>query len=107
VDQMLRRRAQQHPYTPSQTVNWLSWLAHQMGIHGQTAFYLERLQLDWLPRRQSLTIRVCTGLVFRLLSGPVLEQYAQFVWPNYLQGLGQNVGLVVGLLFGDILISKL
>jgi hypothetical protein len=68
---VLRRRAQQLPYTPGQTVNWLGWLAHQMDVHGQTVFDLERPQLNWLPRRQRKTTRICTGLGIGLVFGPV------------------------------------
>jgi hypothetical protein len=89
VNQMLRRRAAEHRYTPEQTVQWLSWLAGQMARHGETVFYLERLQTDWLPQQQERTIRVGYGLVVRLLAGLV------FV---LVYGLG--VGLIVGLAAG-------
>ena len=52
VDRVLRRRAAERRYAPEQTAHWLSWLATQMANHGQTVFYLEQLQLDWLPKQQ-------------------------------------------------------
>src|SRR6202035_5658538 len=69
VNQMLRRRAVEHRYKPEQTVHWLSWLASQMANHGQTIFYLERLQIDWFPKRLRWAILVCYGLVETMVFG--------------------------------------
>jgi hypothetical protein len=44
-------------------------LAGQVVNHGQTLFYLERLQFDWLPQGQRRAIRVCCRLVFGLVVG--------------------------------------
>lgn len=49
VKRMLERRGGPPPYTPEQITRWLSWLAKSMRKHDQTIFYLERLQLSWLP----------------------------------------------------------
>jgi hypothetical protein len=73
VNQMLRRRAAESAYTPKQTVHWLSWLAIQMSHHGQTVFYLEGLQIDWLPQRQRGAIRAGYRLVVGLVVGLVYE----------------------------------
>ena len=51
VDRMLGRPGVKHSYTCVQTVRWLSWLAAQMANHGQTVFYLERLQPGWAALR--------------------------------------------------------
>jgi hypothetical protein len=40
-----------------------------MAKHGQTVFYLERLQLDWLPNRLRWVILLCNELVVWLISG--------------------------------------
>jgi hypothetical protein len=77
VKQMLQRGATESRYTMEETVHWLTWLALVMTRHGQTVFYLERLQTAWLPLRQRKTIR----LWMKLVVGPV-------------------VGLVVGLAIG-------
>src|SRR5262249_2062223 len=69
VDQMLRRRATEHRSLPEHTVGWLRWLASQMTKHGQTVFYLERLQSDWLPERQRRAIRVDDNLAFGPIGG--------------------------------------
>jgi hypothetical protein len=92
VNQMLRRRAAERRYTPEQSVQWLSWLAAQMGKHGQTVFYLERMQFDWLPRRQGQSIRVCNRLAFGLVVGSVLSLVTGLVF-------GPVFGLVFGLAF--------
>jgi eukaryotic-like serine/threonine-protein kinase len=123
VNQMLRRRAAEHRYTPERTVRWLTWLADQMGKHGQTVFYLERLQRDWLHRKrlwatqgreQLSAIHVCTVLTSGLVGGLV----AGLVWVPVI-GLvewlamgaaalvrllivGLAVGLVLGLVAGQL-----
>ena len=73
-----------HP--KARTVRWLAWLAGAMTRQGQTVFYLERLQPEWLPtpalrRRYALTDRVGAGLGAGLVFGLLF-------------------GLVYGLLFG-------
>jgi hypothetical protein len=70
VDQMLSSRASARKVGREQSVHWLTWLAYQMSKHGQTVFYLERLQQDWLPRSQHKAIRICNRLVVVLLIGP-------------------------------------
>ena len=98
VDRMFRRRGAVRGYTPEQTVHWLGWLACQMANHGQTVFYLERLQFDWIPggRQQTSRMysRLATGLVGGLVGGLVLGLvYGLVVGPVY----GLVYGLVVGL----------
>src|SRR5262249_19752779 len=95
VGQMFRRRGAESRHSPARTVHWLAWLAHQMASHSQTIFYLERLQLDWLPQSHRRTIRVCYGLV-GVLGGLLIEGLAH----GLLVGLG--LGLVVGLYSGPL-----
>lgn len=52
VEQML----QHHPaatvsYKPSQLIRWLAYLANQMRQHGQTVFYIEQMQPQWISKR--------------------------------------------------------
>jgi eukaryotic-like serine/threonine-protein kinase len=54
VDRMFRRGRAITAYTRQQTEHWLTWLAVQMTQHGQTVFYLERMQPTWLPYRLRL-----------------------------------------------------
>jgi hypothetical protein len=116
VNQMLQRRAAQRRYTADQTVRWLSWLADQMAKQGQTVFYLERLQRDWLPRKQQWAILVSTvlisGLVCTLVNGLVvglvwvpligLVDRRAMVYAEWVQLLASWLvpGLVVGLVAG-------
>ncbi len=76
VQRMLRRRSTQTRYTVQQTVHWLAWLAKQLAQHGQTVFYIERMQPNWLPDNRSrqvyhIAISLLVGLVFGLLGGLV------------------------------------
>jgi hypothetical protein len=103
VNQMLRRRATERRYTPEQTVHWLSWLADQMADHGQIVFYLEGLQIDWLPQRQRWAIRACYELVVGLVVGlafGLLVALQSGLWLGQITGLFS--GLVQGLYFGLI-----
>jgi hypothetical protein len=67
VNHTLRRRAAEVRYTSEQIAHRLSWLAYQMRDHGLSVFYLEGLQVDWLPQRQRKSIRMCTRLLFVLV----------------------------------------
>ncbi len=53
VEQMFKRRSRTNRFPDHrQTVHWLTWLAQQMTVHGQTVFHIEHMQPDWLPRLQ-------------------------------------------------------
>ena len=116
VDQMFKRRSVSRRYKQGQTLHWLSWLAREMADHGQTVFYLERLQLDWLPRRRQWFIRVgyslaigqvggffglVIGLVSWLVEGLVGRKPSLSVLVSWLVD-GLVSGLVGGLVFGLI-----
>jgi len=107
VNQVLRRRAAERSYTPDQTVRWLSWLAYQMADHGQAVFYLERLQVHWLPQRHRETIRACNGLIGGLivgLYGWVIVGLVEGLFAGLVEGLigGLVVGSVPGLFIGMV-----
>ncbi|HLZ60293.1 MAG TPA: protein kinase [Ktedonosporobacter sp.] len=53
VQRMLERRGTATDYTREQTIHWLTYLARQMKHHGQTVFYIERMQPDWLEDQWS------------------------------------------------------
>jgi hypothetical protein len=78
VDAMQKRRGAETCYAQDQTYRWLSWLAGQMQMHGQSVFLLERIQSDWLPRRW--------------------QQQVVFWGPSVIGSL--VVGLLVGLFVG-------
>jgi hypothetical protein len=76
VTTMFRRRGSARRPTPAQSIHWLGWLAGQMIDHQQTAFYLERIQHDWLPRsHRTWPLRVCYCLVTALAFGFVGSVY--------------------------------
>jgi hypothetical protein len=69
VKQMLRRRAAVAGHTPEQAVHWLSWLASQMMSHGDTVFYLERMQWSWIPTSRRRAIGMSAVVTFSTLIG--------------------------------------
>jgi hypothetical protein len=105
VNTTLRRRATEQQYPPEQTIRWLSWLASEMARHGQTVFYLERLQRDWLPesQRQAVSVweRLFVGLFVGLFAGLVVGLVAGR-YSGLVSGLvvGLALGLVSGLVGG-------
>ena len=104
VNQMLRRRAAKGRYTREQTVHWLSWLASQMANRGYTDFYLERLQLDWFPKRPRWAIRVYYGLLYGLIYGLIygmLWRLVVWTWGfDFFVVFVLVVGLLIGLIYG-------
>jgi hypothetical protein len=63
--------ARRTKYPPGRTLIWLSWLARAMQAHGQTVFYVDRLQPDWLPtgaqRRLATTAATAAAVLLHLL----------------------------------------
>ena len=99
VQHMLKRRGVETHYKPEQTIHWLGQVARQMSQQNQTIFYLERMQLAWLPEDRSrwlyrnITIRLFPGLLPGLLLG-------FYTWLNSTSLVnGLLVGLVASLLF--------
>jgi hypothetical protein len=73
MERMFQRRSTGTPYTRPQTERCLTWLAWQLAQHGQTLFFIEHMQPDWLPPQQrwwpTTGVGVACGLVFGLLGG--------------------------------------
>ncbi len=109
VKQMLQRRTADRRYSPEQTGLWLSWLAGQMTKHGQTVFYLEGLQRDWLPRLRRWAIPISNSLVAGLIVSFVfalvvflvlVRAYSPTAFLRVWVDIGLPCGLVVGLVVG-------
>jgi phospholipase C len=89
VDAMFKRKAD-GSYSKLQTLAWLSWLASAMVRKKQTVFFLENLQLDWLPTRRQRAIATagiigaCFGVigfvVWLGLTGELLGGGRGWVW---------------------------
>lgn len=105
VERMVRRKGDVVHYPLERTNVWLGWLAQQMRQRSQTIFYLDQLQLDWLPTRQRRRyrwgVRLFVGLALGLLVGLLGGLLAGlFGWPGGGLFRGLFVGLVVGLYVG-------
>ncbi len=71
-------------YSLQQTDLWLSWLARNLQKHYQTVFYLERVELDWLPdslrpRAFWLTMRLPI-ILLGMLSSCIIGLFSQTVF---------------------------
>jgi eukaryotic-like serine/threonine-protein kinase len=111
VKQMFARRGVDYVYESRQTIQWLTKLAHQMSVHGQTVFHIESIQPDWLYERfqrwiYGIGFRVTVGTVLILMgwaSGWVANELAAPFVPNGLAfwlPLGLALGATVGLACG-------
>jgi hypothetical protein len=107
IERMLQRRGTDSSYTHEQTTHWLSWLAGQLTRHGQSVFYIERMQPDWLSETRLHRWHPClaVGLIFGLLAalgfGPVggsLLMNLSFVRNGVQPSL--SLFLILALLFG-------
>ncbi len=81
VARMIEQKGDAEQYPLQQTCTWLNWLACNMQKHYQSVFYLERVELDWLPdalrqRAFWLTVRlpiILLGIVSSCLIGLFLQ----------------------------------
>jgi len=105
VQRMLSSRQAGPHYTQDQSIHWLSWLARQLATQNQTEFYLERMQLNWLPKKlpyrllPSIIIGLIYGLAVALVYGLYFALYP--IRPSLLFGLacGSLMGFLNGCLF--------
>jgi transcriptional regulator with XRE-family HTH domain len=84
VAHMIEQKGDGIRYAHQQTCSWLSWLARNLQTHYQTVFYLEHVQIDWLPQgmRQDtlwLTMRLPIMLL-GMLSSIILGLFLQTVF---------------------------
>jgi WD40 repeat protein len=94
VRRMLDYNGVKKHYTSQQTTHWLSWLAKQLVQQKQTEFYIERMQISWLPDNPvnrlfpKLVIGIVQGLIIGLIYAIV---YMQLIFPpgsGILRGIG-------------------
>jgi hypothetical protein len=101
VHHMLGRGTAQRPYELERAVSWLSWLAAEMDNHGHTAFYLEGLQVDWLPQGDRWTMRAAYVVICGLAGGLVCSLSAGVLVGVLVTVVGGLAGhLATGLIFG-------
>jgi len=84
VAHMTEQKGDTKHYSLQQTSSWLSWLARNLQKHYQTVFYMERVQLDWLPNNLQkrafwLTMRVPLFLL-GILSSCIIGMFSQTVF---------------------------
>ncbi len=103
-------------YDEKQVAAWLSWLAEKMKAHGQSFFFIEKMQPSWLATDAQrwlymlgsrLVGGLAVGLPLGLVAGLILLQISGNPIEDLLLGLkiglvdmGLMVGLVVGLIDG-------
>ena len=96
VQRMIDRKGNAQRYGLKYTRSCLHWLAQQMRVHNQSIFYLEQLQPDWLPVRQSYFYRWTISLIGGLL-GLLFGTLLNLIIGGLLNGL--IGGLIWMLLF--------
>ena len=68
---LARRHSGYPPYEQGQMRDWLAWLTQQLYQRKQSVFYLEGLQMDWLPGWRKIVFHppVTLGIVYGLIIG--------------------------------------
>ena len=107
VQRMFEQRRIAQPYSPEQTIHWLTWLAQKMTQHAQTVFLIERMQPSWLQTREPAKtlkwpwtkaigwLRVLLFLVTLVVLRALLSELLFVLFGGLLFGL--LVGLRAGL----------
>jgi MFS family permease len=101
VERMVERKGDAVRYPLERTRAWLHWLAQQMREHNPSIFYLEHLQLDWLPSEQELVyiwlaVRI-PGILIGVLAGLTIALFLGSQDPTYLLQDGVLGGFLGGL----------
>jgi len=99
VPRMFQRRNIAKHYTLEQTRRWLTWLAKQMTQRHQTEFYIERMQLDWLPK--NLVYRLCPSMIVGLIYGSCVGLIYGLYFTFFSQ-VTQEPVVLIGLHYGSI-----
>ncbi|MEM7117704.1 MAG: hypothetical protein AAF614_35050 [Chloroflexota bacterium] len=101
INGMLQRLAASTSYSTEQSTGWLAWLAQ--GLHNQSHFFVERLQPNWLPRRQRLGYLLLTRLLLGCLFDFLLWLLAHaagslgsFEPPNLALVIAERTALSIG-----------
>lgn len=119
IQHMFERRETKLIYSPTQTIQWLKWLATRLVEYGQSIFLIERMQPSWLQtNRHRLALTPLTmlfamsiygsifGLIFGLVGGLIAGLFAKA--PLTLSTLPKLpswliVGSLLGLIFGSFI----
>lgn len=100
------------PYNQNLAKQWLTNLAHGLEQHNQSIFYIERLQLTWLPERRlhlwfyRLLAVLGSGMLLGMLLGLILGLPLAFLFTLLFLFLEISQGsgnFVVGAFFWEIL----
>ncbi len=95
VERMVERKGNVRRYPLDVTCRWLSRLAREMRQRNLTIFYVEQIQLHWLPEGQRFFYPWSVGLAFGVVSGLL-----GWLAAGSLTGL--VIGPVIGLLLGPL-----
>ena len=107
-------RSANPPFTKTETLHYLGWLARTMIRHNITAYQVESMQPSWLGKHQDvrqylrraglisgLIFGLIIGLVVGLVSGLILWQFSRLLVELLVELVGRPVVMpVVGPLFG-------
>jgi hypothetical protein len=89
-------------YRPDQTKHWLSWLARELILHGQSLFLLEQIKRNWLESNpQKHLHKVLVGVVVWVSSTLVLFLAAWLV-STLFHDEEQRFLVILGIVFGTV-----
>lgn len=96
---------QHHPaattyYKPSQLIRWLAYLADQMRWNGQTVFYIEQMQPQWISKRLWLWVYMWIAV---LLPGALIGALTGILSNDLLFHAGSANSIFIDGLYGAII----
>ena len=108
VQRMLTRRASSTGHPPTQTVQWLAYLARQMKQQNQSVFYIEHIQPDWLEDAQFK--RIYERLAIQLIGtciGALVSLVVSLLFLGTLTVTIRTIYGLMGALLGALLSGRI
>lgn len=93
VKKMFKRRSPKQPYSPKQTIHWLSWIARNMSKSSKSIFLIDKIQMNWLSD-------------YKIFIPSCLEEWNDFQEerqnPSKISQLSEKLPLIVAIAIGII-----
>jgi NACHT domain len=108
VQRMLTRRGTSTNHPPTQTVQWLAYLARQMKQQNQSVFYIEHIQPDWLedPQFKRIYERLAIQLIGTCI-GALVSLVVSLLFLGTLTVTIRTIYGLMGALLGGLLSGRI
>ena len=108
VQRMLTRRGTSTNHPPTQTIQWLAYLARQMKQQNQSVFYIEHIQPDWLedPQFSRIYERLAIQLIGTCI-GALVSLVVSLLFLGTLTVTIRTIYGLMGALLGGLLSGRI